>query len=51
VKPSTSALFLLTSDAVTDRVVDALRGTDMELISTNLSQEDEDKLRHAFEQE
>ncbi|HSJ43155.1 MAG TPA: DUF1269 domain-containing protein [Euzebyales bacterium] len=51
VTPSTSALFLLTSDAVTDRVVDALRGFDMELISTNLSKEDEDALRHAFEQE
>ena len=51
VTPSTSALFLLTSDAVTDRVADALRGTDMELITTNLSQEDEDTLRHAFEQE
>lgn len=51
VKPSTSALFLLTSDAVTDRVADALRGTDMELITTNLSKEDEDALRHAFEQE
>jgi uncharacterized membrane protein len=51
ITPSTSALFLLTSDAVTDRVVDALRGVDMELISTNLSKEDEDALRHAFEQE
>ena len=51
VTPSTSALFLLTSDAVTDRVVDALRGVDMELISTNLSKEDEEALRHAFEQE
>jgi uncharacterized membrane protein len=51
VTPSTSALFLLTSDAVTDRVADALRGTDMKLITTNLSKEDEDALRHAFEQE
>ena len=51
VTPGTSALFLLTSDAVTDRVADALRGTDMELITTNLSKEDEDTLRHAFEQE
>ena len=51
VTPGTSALFLLTSDAVTDRVADALRGTDMELITTNLSKEDEETLRHAFEQE
>ena len=51
VTPGTSALFLLTSNAVTDRVADALRGTEMHLIATNLSKEDEDKLRHAFEQE
>lgn len=49
IKPSTSALFLLTSDAVTDRVAEALRGTEMELITTNLSAEDEQKLREAFE--
>jgi uncharacterized membrane protein len=51
VKPSTSALFLLTSDAVTDRVAEALRGTEMELIATNLSNEDENALRDAFELE
>jgi uncharacterized membrane protein len=51
VTPGTSALFLLTSDAVRDRVLDALHGFDMELISTNLSADDEDTLRHAFEQE
>jgi uncharacterized membrane protein len=51
IKPSTSALFLLTSDAVTDRVAEALRGTEMELITTNLSKDDEEALRHAFEQE
>lgn len=51
VTPGTSALFLLTSDAVTDRVMDALRGTEMELIATNLSAEEEAKLRTAFEHE
>jgi uncharacterized membrane protein len=51
VTPSTSALFLLTSDAVTDRVLEALRGTDMQLIATNLSKDDEEALRHAFEQD
>lgn len=51
VTPGTSALFLLTSGAVTDRVADALRGTEMELVSTNLSKEDEATLRHTFEQE
>lgn len=51
VKPSTSALFLLSSGAVTDRVAEALRGTDMELIATNLSEQDEEALRHAFAQD
>jgi uncharacterized membrane protein len=44
----TSGLFLLTSDAVVDRVVDEMKSTNMELITTNLSQEQEDKLREAF---
>ncbi|HSK95937.1 MAG TPA: DUF1269 domain-containing protein [Euzebyales bacterium] len=51
VTPGTSALFLLSSDAVTDRVHEALRGTEMELIATNLSKDEEDKLRAAFELE
>lgn len=49
VTPGTSALFLLSTDAVVDRVMDALRGTDMELIATNLSAEQEQQLRDAFE--
>jgi uncharacterized membrane protein len=49
ITPGTSALFLLTSSAVEDRVAEALRGTEMELIATNLSTEDEQKLRDAFE--
>lgn len=49
VTPGTSALFLLTSNAVIDRVIDALKGTQMELVSTNLSAEQEQKLRDAFE--
>ena len=51
VTPGTSALFVLSSDAVTDRVKDALRGVEMELIATNLSRDEEDKLRTAFEHE
>ena len=51
VTPGTSALFVLSSDAVTDRVREALRGIEMELIATNLSKEEEDKLRTAFEHE
>jgi uncharacterized membrane protein len=48
VTPGTSALFLLSSDAVIDRVLDEFRGTGAELITTNLSGEQEEKLRDAF---
>ena len=51
VTPGTSALFALTSDAVTDRVADAFRGTQAELIRTNLSDEQENQIREAFAQE
>lgn len=47
----TSALVLLTSEEVPDRVIDALRGTGLEIITTNLSMEQEEKLRQAFEAE
>ncbi len=48
VTPGTSALFLLTSNAVVDRVKGEFVGTQAELISTNLSNEQEAKLREAF---
>ncbi|MBO1334354.1 DUF1269 domain-containing protein [Streptomyces sp. VRA16 Mangrove soil] len=48
VKPGTSALFLLTSDAVVDRVHEALPEGAAELIRSNLSQQDEAKLREVF---
>ena len=48
VTEGTSALFLLTSGAVIDRVVSALKGTQFEIISTNLSSEQEAELREAF---
>ncbi len=50
VTPGTSALFLLTSNAVTDRVVAAIQeqGLKPELISSNLTAEQEAKLREAF---
>jgi uncharacterized membrane protein len=51
ITPGTSAVFLMTSDAVVDRVVDALRGFNAELIQTNLSREQEDKLREVFAEE
>ncbi|MBV9384205.1 MAG: DUF1269 domain-containing protein [Streptosporangiaceae bacterium] len=51
VTPGTSALFLLSSDAVIDRVRDEFKDTQAELISTNLSSDQEAKLREAFGQE
>ena len=51
VTPGTSALFLLSADAVQDKVKEAFAGVHPELISTNLSNEDEAKLREAFADE
>jgi uncharacterized membrane protein len=48
VTPGTSALFLLSSDAVLDRVRDEFRGSGAEIISTNLSADQEQKLHDAF---
>ena len=45
VTEGTSALFLLTSGAVTDRIRQRFIGTKMELIESNLSAEDEATLR------
>ena len=49
VTEGTSALFLLTSDAVVDRVKEAVEGIDFEIITTNLPKEEENKLRETFE--
>jgi uncharacterized membrane protein len=51
VTPGTSALFLLSSDAVIDKIKGAFKGVHAELIHTNLSNEDEAKLRAAFADE
>lgn len=51
VTPGTSALFVLSSDAVIDRVAEKFSGTDAELIKTNLSADQEAKLREAFSEE
>ena len=51
VTPGTSALFVLSSDAVIDAVREAFDGTEMELIETNLSEGDEAALRSAFGRE
>jgi uncharacterized membrane protein len=48
VTEGTSALFLMTSEAVMDKVVDARKGLDFELIASNLSKEEEQNLREAF---
>ncbi|WP_425481679.1 DUF1269 domain-containing protein [Arthrobacter luteolus] len=50
VTPGTSALFVLSSDAVEDRVLDAFKDgfPGASLIATNLSKEQEANLRQAF---
>jgi uncharacterized membrane protein len=51
VTPGTSALFVMTGEAVMDKVQEAFKGQNPELIQTNLSKEEEDKLREAFADE
>jgi uncharacterized membrane protein len=52
VTEGTSALFALTSGATAvDKVVDELKAYDFEIISTNLPEEQEQKLREAFAHE
>ena len=52
VTEGTSALFALTSGATApDKVIDELKQYDFEIISTNLPEEQEDKLREALSQE
>lgn len=48
VTPGTSAIFLMTSGAVVDRVREAFKGVKFEVMSTNLSAEQEAKLREEF---
>jgi uncharacterized membrane protein len=48
VTPGTSALFVLSSDAVLDKVIDAFKSTNAQLIRTNLSNDQEAALRAAF---
>ena len=48
VTEGTSALFLMTSDAVVDRVVERMKSLKFEIIATNLSKEQEAKLRESF---
>jgi uncharacterized membrane protein len=51
VTEGTSALFLLTTGAVQDKVVDAMKGQTFEILSTNLPKDKEDELRAAFSAE
>jgi uncharacterized membrane protein len=48
ITPGTSALFIMTSGAVVDRVHEAFEGQPMELVKTNLSKDQEAKLRDVF---
>jgi uncharacterized membrane protein len=48
VTPGTSALFVMTSNAVVDKVAEEFRHSGATLVSTNLSHEQEEKLREAF---
>jgi uncharacterized membrane protein len=48
VTPGTSALFVMTSNVVVDKVLEEFKETGATLISTNLSHEQEAKLQEAF---
>ena len=48
VEPGQSALFMLVTDAQTDRVIDELEPYNPQLLETNLSSDDEEKLREEF---
>jgi uncharacterized membrane protein len=48
ITPGTSALFLLTSHAVLDKVLEQTKDLKYEILQSNLSQEDEDRLRSAI---
>jgi len=48
IDPGESALFMLVTDAQTDRVVEELEPYNPQLLETNLSTEDEEKLREEF---
>ncbi len=51
VTEGTSALFLMTKDVVLDKVSEEMKDMDFEIIATNLSREQEEKLIEAFSQE
>jgi uncharacterized membrane protein len=51
VQPGTSALFVMTTDAVRDNVRDAFVGAKAKLLHTNLSHDEEARLREYFEED
>jgi uncharacterized membrane protein len=51
VKEGTSALFVMSANVVPDRVLGEFRGTGAHLVSSNLSAEQEAKLREVFAEE
>jgi uncharacterized membrane protein len=51
IQPGTSAPSVLSSGAVVDKVKESFAGEDMALVETNLSDEQEDKLREVFSEE
>jgi uncharacterized membrane protein len=48
VTPGTSALFVMSSDAVVDKVKDSFAGQNPELLFTNLDEQQENALREVF---
>jgi uncharacterized membrane protein len=48
VTPGSSALFLMTEREVVDRVINEFKGGDFEMVTSNLSKEQESELRAAF---
>ncbi len=51
ITPGTSGLFLFSSGAVTGRALPEFQGMGIEVASTNLSNEDEEKLKTGFSEE
>lgn len=51
VTPGTSALFVMSSGAVVDRIAEMVKGQKFEVLTTNLSPEQEAKLRESFAEE
>jgi uncharacterized membrane protein len=48
IQPGTSALFVLSSDAVVDKVKEAFEGQQMVLVESNLSHDEDAKLHEVF---